>query len=95
MSNIATICPAVYGGRACCPSRKVVSVMKKSGAGSGFSNSPSKMMREHRVVGKLLAQQVRLGHVDKVVLHVEVLDSQCKTANQHMSSDIQDHLCGC
>src|SRR5208282_702355 len=47
----------------------------------------------HRVVGKLLADKIRLGHVSEFVFHVEVLGFDLNRTNQHMSSDIQEHLC--
>ena len=45
-----------------------------------------------RVVGKLFADKVRLGDVDEFVFHVRVLDFDLNRINQHMSSDIQEHL---
>ena len=45
MSKRVTCCSTVYGGRACCPSRKVVSVTTRSrasiSAGSKVTTCPS------------------------------------------------------
>ena len=45
------MCSGLYGGRACWPSRKVVSVIQISSAGSGASSTPSKTIRGTLVYG--------------------------------------------
>ena len=46
----------------------------------------------HRVVGKLFADKVGLGHVDQLMFHRCVLAFDINRINQHMSSDMQRHL---
>ena len=46
----------------------------------------------HRVIGKLFADKVGLGHVDQFMFHRCVLDFDINRINQHMSSDMQRHL---
>ncbi len=46
----------------------------------------------HRIVRELLADEIRLRHVDQFVFHGRILDLNLNRINQHMSSDIQDHL---